>query len=108
MSASDSYLFDHSPSTDNDDIDSLPSTISSGTDSTDSEFQSDAQKEWEQSIDQLQLLLTMVIIPFAGKLLGRKFAYWSWARYMEWMHNVEVRFTSKKTFNAAGVAGAAL
>lgn len=26
---------------------------------------------------------------------------------MEWMHNVEVRWTSKKTFQAAGVAEAA-
>lgn len=78
MSTSDSFVIhDHSPSTDNDDLDSLPSTISSGTDSTDSEFESDAQREWEQSLDQLQLLLTMVLIPFVGKYMGRKFAYWS-------------------------------
>lgn len=65
----------------------------------------------------------MVIVPYAGKYFGRKFAYWSefyyvhvlgppistnsneslgWAKYMEWMYPVEVRFTSSKTFKAAG------
>lgn len=56
-----------------DDLDSLPSSLSS-------EFSSesgDAQAEWEESLEQLQLLLTMVIVPFAGKYFGRKFAYWS-------------------------------
>lgn len=77
---SDSYvLHDHSPSTDNDDVDSLPSISSSILGSDDSEYDddSDAQKEWEQSLEQLQLLLSLVLIPFAGKFLGRKFAYWS-------------------------------
>lgn len=77
---SDSYvLHDHSPSTDNDDVDSLPSISSSILGSDDSEYddESDAQKEWEQSLEQLQLLLNLVLIPFAGKFLGRKFAYWS-------------------------------
>jgi len=27
-----------------------------------------------------------------------------WARYMEWAHNVEIRWTSKKAFAATGVA----
>lgn len=27
-----------------------------------------------------------------------------WSRYMEWMHNVEVRWTNKKAFKAAGIA----
>lgn len=73
-------------------------------------------------MEQLQLLLTMVLVPYIGKYLGRQFAYWSkipfrlfhcrvssitdyragWARYMEWVHNIEIRWTSKKTFRAAG------
>ncbi|KAK0728507.1 hypothetical protein B0T26DRAFT_738836 [Lasiosphaeria miniovina] len=98
---------DAAPSSDdNDDVESLPS-ISSGVLSG-SEADSDAQQEWDASLEQLQLLLTMVLVPFAGKYLGRKFAYWSWARYMEWMHNVEVRWTSKRTFQAAGAAEAAM
>ncbi|KAK0615988.1 hypothetical protein B0T17DRAFT_592633 [Bombardia bombarda] len=108
MSSYDSFVIsDGTPSSDNDDVASLPS-ISSGILSSEADSESDAQREWEASLDQLQLLLTMVVVPFAGKFLGRKFAYWSWARYMEWMHNVEVRWTSKKTFNAAGAAEAAM
>ncbi|KAK3499023.1 uncharacterized protein B0T23DRAFT_6463 [Neurospora hispaniola] len=107
---SDSYvLHDHSPSTDNDDVDSLPSISSSILDSDDSEYddESDAQKEWEQSLEQLQLLLNLVLIPFAGKFLGRKFAYWSWGRYMEWAHGVKVQWYNKTLFNIAGWIGAA-
>lgn len=75
-SAADSYIFhDHmSASSDNDELDSLPSISSSAIDS---EADSDAQAEWERSLEQLKLLLTMVIVPFAGKFMGRKFAYWS-------------------------------
>ena len=64
MAASESYILPAaSPATDDDDdLDSLPS-ISSGILSDESE--SDAQAEWEQSLEQLQLLLTMVLIPFA-------------------------------------------
>lgn len=91
---------------DDDDVDSLPSISSSILDSSEADS-SDAQREWEASLEQLQLLLTMIIMPFAGKFLGRKFAYWSWARYMEWMHNVEIRWTSKGAFRAAGAVGAA-
>jgi hypothetical protein len=60
-----------------DDVDSLPSISSSILDSDSEADPSDAQKEWEASLEQLQLLLTMIIMPFAGKFLGRKFAYWS-------------------------------
>lgn len=106
MSTSDSFVRipDASPSTDNDDVDSLPSISSS---ILESEAESDAQREWEASLEQLQLLLTMVLVPFVGKYLGRKFAYWSWARYMEWLHDVEIRWTNKKAFKAAGAVGAA-
>ncbi|KAK4241644.1 hypothetical protein C8A03DRAFT_12150 [Achaetomium macrosporum] len=108
-SASSSFIIPDVPSSSSDrddDVDSLPSISSSILDSEASS--SDAQKEWEASLEQLQLLLTMIIMPFVGKFLGRKFAYWSWARYMEWMHNVEIRWTNKRVFNAAGAAEAAV
>lgn len=61
-------------------LDSLPST-STADSSNDSdlytEADSDAQAEWERSLEQLQLLLTMMIVPWVGKYFGRKFAYWS-------------------------------
>ena len=78
MSTSDSYIIqDVSPesSNDHDDVDSLPSSIDSSD--LDSEEESDAQKEWEASLQQLELVLTMIIVPYAGKYFGRKFAYWS-------------------------------
>lgn len=74
MSLSDSFSLPDVPSSELDDVDSLPST---STESFISEDDYDAQREWEQSLEQLQLLLTMILVPFAGKYLGRKFAYWS-------------------------------
>ncbi|CAM1500896.1 Fc.00g100580.m01.CDS01 [Cosmosporella sp. VM-42] len=97
-------LHDASVADDNDDVDSLPSA---STDDVYSEADSDAQAEWERSLEQLQLILTMMIVPWMGKYFGRKFAYWSWARYMEWVHNVDVRWTNKKAFKAAGAVEAA-
>lgn len=63
---------------DQSELDSLPS-ISTGvlSPSDAGSSLSDAQREWEASLEQLQLMLTMVLVPFAGKYLGRKFAYWS-------------------------------
>lgn len=124
--ASHSYILDHDASaSDSDELDSLPSISSSVLDS---EPDSDAQAEWERSLEQMQLLLTMILVPFAGKYFGRKFAYWSecprephvfplppadalcfpgWGRYMEWMHNVEIKWTNKKKFNTVGAIEAA-
>lgn len=79
MSTSDSYIIQDEfaeSSNDNDDVDSLPSSIDSSELSSE-EGDSDAQKEWEASLQQLELVLTMVIVPYAGKYFGRKFAYWS-------------------------------
>ena len=41
----------------------------------DDESSSDADLEWQESIDQLLLLLNLVLLPFAGKYFGRKLAY---------------------------------
>lgn len=64
----------HDVSDDKDEVDSLPSM---STDDIYSEADSDAQEEWERSLEQLQLILTMMIVPWMGKFFGRKFAYWS-------------------------------
>jgi hypothetical protein len=76
-SSSGSFIIPDIAPSDNDDVDSLPSISSSILDSDSEADLSDAQKEWEASLEQLQLLLSMIIMPFAGKFLGRKFAYWS-------------------------------
>lgn len=80
MSSTDSssqYTYPPSPSPSSD-IDSLPdSAPSSDIDSTSSEdSESDAEKEWKESLQQLELILTMVLVPYAGKYFGRKCAYW--------------------------------
>lgn len=63
-----------------DEVDSLPeSQPDSDTDVTisgSSVDESDAEREWRESLQQLELLLTMVVVPLAGKMAGRKFAYW--------------------------------
>ncbi|RVD83774.1 uncharacterized protein DFL_005552 [Arthrobotrys flagrans] len=61
--------------------------------------ESDAELEWQESIKQLEMLLTMVVVPFAGKWLGRRF----WGKAMEWKYPVDVVITSKAEFAAGGV-----
>jgi len=61
-----------------DDLDSLPSTSASTTSMSPSEeyYQNEAEREWRESLQQLELVLTMVLIPYVGKYFGRKAAYW--------------------------------
>ena len=73
MSSESFVIHDISPS-EKDEVDSLPSISSSLLDSDDD---SDAQEEWDRSLEQLQLILTMIVVPWVGKYFGRKFAYWS-------------------------------
>jgi hypothetical protein len=35
-----------------------------------------AQQEWEESLEQLQQLVSIVLMPFVGKWLGRRWSYW--------------------------------
>ncbi|TDL28720.1 hypothetical protein BD410DRAFT_681677, partial [Rickenella mellea] len=51
-----------------------------------SEYDSDedyriAQQEWEDSLQQLQLLISVFLMPFVGKWLGRKWSHLAHARY---------------------------
>ena len=77
MAAAESLvdLQDMSFSDEKDDVDSLPSSSTSDIYSDDAD--SEAQAEWERSLEQLQLILTMMIVPWMGKYFGRKFAFWS-------------------------------
>ena len=50
------------------------------TDDTNSTFDSDKdslalQREWDEQVDQLKLMFQIIIFPFVGKFLGRKFGY---------------------------------
>jgi hypothetical protein len=67
------------PASTEDEVDSLPSS-SAGSDTSMSPSEedelSDAEREWRESLQQLELLLTMVLVPYLGKYFGRKCAYW--------------------------------
>lgn len=124
MSITDSTSFVVPPSnSSDDDVDSLPSEAT--TDSLDYD-ENEAEREWRESLQQLELLLTMVVVPYLGKYFGRKCAYWGmfweryqgevaqltassagWAKFMEWKYPVEVKITSQPAFKAAGAVEAA-
>lgn len=78
VSASTSYILDDlssSSSSSSDELDSLPDSADSDSIDSDAE-ESDAEREWKESLEQLELLLTMVIVPYLGKYFGRRCAYW--------------------------------
>lgn len=76
LGASASFL--EPPSTgDDNEVDSLPSEPDSDEVTvSEDDYESDAEREWKESLQQLELLLSMVIVPYIGKYFGRKFAYW--------------------------------
>lgn len=77
LSSSSSYQDIQAHDANTDEIDSLPSTSASSTSVSPSEDDlNDAEREWRESLQQLELILTMVLIPFVGKYFGRKAAYW--------------------------------
>ena len=48
-----------------------------------------AQQEWEESVEQLQKLLSFVLLPMAGKYFGRTFSYWGeHCRCIRWAGNL--------------------
>ena len=58
-------------------IASLPSdSDDESTIADDNAHASDAEREWRESLQQLELLLTMVVVPYIGKYFGRRAAYW--------------------------------
>lgn len=77
MSASSSsYIVPEPESTDDsNELDSLPESEATSSTDEDSDL-SDADREWRESLQQLELILTMVLIPYIGKYFGRKLAYW--------------------------------
>ncbi|KAF9229167.1 hypothetical protein BS17DRAFT_688312 [Gyrodon lividus] len=56
-------------------------TESNFSDHSDDEYRL-AQKEWEESIEELQQLALVLLLPWAGKFIGRKTSYWLYARYL--------------------------
>ena len=119
LSASASFI-DHStatsqpsiidvPSTNGEELDSLPSspTSTESLSMSDDEEYAQADREWKESLQQMELLLSMVIVPYLGKYFGRKFAYWGWKQFMEWKYPVEIVVTDPTQFKAVGAVEAA-
>ncbi|CAG98670.1 Mim2p [Kluyveromyces lactis] len=48
---------------------------------------SDAQREWERSLEQLWQAVTWIILPLAGKLLGRRTAGIIWRKVMNHLYS---------------------
>lgn len=63
-------------------LDSLDDLSSVSSYDEDEEYKL-AQKEWEESLIQLQQLFAIVLLPFLGRWLGRKWSYWAYARYLK-------------------------
>ena len=55
---------------------SLDSTASSDDSYDDDDEYKLAQEEWEESLAQLTQLVSIVLLPFFGKWLGRRWSYW--------------------------------
>ena len=100
-------MSDSPPSPTRSDLESLPSSTTSSSSADEDHPESDADREWRESLQQLELLLTMVLIPYIGKYFGRKFAFWGWGKIMEWRYPVRVEITDPGAFKGAGAVGAA-
>jgi len=88
---------------DTEELDELPSEPDSDEVTvSEDEHESGAEREWKESMQQLELLLSMVLVPYLGKYFGRKFAFWGWKQYMEWKYPVEVVISDKALFRTAG------
>lgn len=59
-----------------DDLDDIDEGIDADYLDEESESSYDADLEWEESKEQIHMLMSMVIFPFVGKWLGRKFSFW--------------------------------
>ncbi|KAK5130283.1 hypothetical protein LTR08_002243 [Meristemomyces frigidus] len=108
--ASPSNSYELLPTSPDEEIDSLPSSSAGSSTSaspSEEEADSDAEREWRESLQQLELLLTIFLVPYLGKYFGRRCAYWGWAKVMEWKYPVSVEITSPGLFRGAGAIEAA-
>ncbi|KAG9314273.1 hypothetical protein JVU11DRAFT_5061 [Chiua virens] len=58
------------------------SSIDTASYDTDDEEYRLAQKEWQESLQELQELALVLVLPWLGKFLGRKTSYWLYDRYL--------------------------
>ncbi|KAF9056488.1 hypothetical protein BJ165DRAFT_1522391 [Panaeolus papilionaceus] len=60
-----------------------------------------AQEEWEESLRQLQQLFSIVLLPFFGKWLGRRWSHIAYARYLRVGLGKSFFFGEGKVFRTA-------
>lgn len=66
---------------------SSSSSISYPSSSSEASFDEDEeraliQEEWEESLRQMEVVMSIIIMPFFGKWFGRQWAYWGESRYV--------------------------
>nr|XP_019047063.1 hypothetical protein I302_03670 [Kwoniella bestiolae CBS 10118]OCF25993.1 hypothetical protein I302_03670 [Kwoniella bestiolae CBS 10118] len=75
----------HSPASSSSSLPSYPSSLESNSDSdsdassqadTEAELEAMIQEEWEESLRQLEVVLSIVVMPTIGKWFGRMWSYW--------------------------------
>ncbi|KAK8847486.1 hypothetical protein IAR55_005344 [Kwoniella newhampshirensis] len=64
-------------------IDTSDDSSSEGSDDTEAEMEAMIQEEWEESLRQMEVVVSIIIIPFFAKWYGRQLAYWGFARYQK-------------------------
>lgn len=70
-------------------IASLDSVSISSQDSYDSDEEDRiAEQEWKESLEQLQQLFSIVLLPYLGKWLGRKWSYWGMLLFCSRLYSV--------------------
>ncbi|WVN89384.1 uncharacterized protein L203_104607 [Cryptococcus depauperatus CBS 7841] len=59
------------------------SEIDTGSESGDSDSELDAliQEEWEESLRQMEMVISIIVIPYFGKYIGR---HWAFRAYERW------------------------
>ncbi|KAL1916370.1 uncharacterized protein VTP21DRAFT_5987 [Calcarisporiella thermophila] len=74
------------------DKDDLSSELSYDSNESDEE-EWNLQREWEENKEQIRIIFTMVVFPFAGKWLGRKFSFWAWAKWLDYWYSSPKRIS---------------
>ncbi|KAI8981738.1 hypothetical protein BDF20DRAFT_862932 [Mycotypha africana] len=75
-------VFDNNPYASLDDDELNVEQYSTQEDDENSLYSYDAEAEWEESKQQINALFSVVVFPFVGKWLGKKFSFWLWARFL--------------------------
>ncbi|KAJ1972618.1 hypothetical protein H4R35_004575 [Dimargaris xerosporica] len=62
-----------------DETDSLGSSASA----EDSEYGYDLDAELDEIVSQIKFMFGMVLVPFAGRWLGRRVSFWVWGKFIQ-------------------------